>query len=142
MARNVFYTDEEKRILANLIEDMAELSNMDLARIAHRYGLFPNRTEKGLSLQIGKMKMTPQSADDESNSEDEQLDIEKEILRAENARLKEQYEGLLNAVVGQADIYTNLNAPSLKLNLAAIRKWVYGNVPERVNARIEELMAE
>lgn len=136
MAKNTYYTEEENEILRNIISDHPEATNVDIAKMAHKYGACRHRTNRALEQQIRKLKMPPEVVEEE-----ETMDPELAIARKEAKQYREKYEGLLDAIIGTATLFPN-NDSKLCLTFWRITKWLEENEPERVSAKIEDLQLE
>lgn len=136
MAKNTYYTEEENEILRNIISDHPEATNVDIAKMAHKYGACRHRTNRALEQQIRKLKTPPEAAEEE-----EAMDPELAIAKKEAKQYREKYEGLLDAIIGKATLFPNSNK-NLRLDYSAIARWIGDNELERVIAKIEDLQLE
>lgn len=138
MARGKFYTEEEDKVLKALCEDNSGLKYIEMARLAQKYGICPNRNTDALAGHISNL-LQPK-AEEEITEEDMQKDTDVQLLIVEKERdeLKRKYDAVCKAVISSAEFYDN-NSNALKLNYRSIFAWMYREEPERANARIEEL---
>lgn len=136
------YTEEEERVIRKFIKDHETATNAELARMMKSYGLFLERSDKALELQIGKLR-NPQKEDDSSEAT-EQLTIDDipvtAIVESDYRKLSEKYESLMYALLGSAEPWSPHGVPiGIRFNLNKIKDWLYENEPRRVNALFEDM---
>ena len=135
MSRGAFYTTEEDNALIALIKDNPKAKNIDIAKKAQTYNLCSDRNTDALAQHISVLK-TPKKAEDEEAV----IDITELIWKKRYEDLLRKYEGIMEATIGQAEIWPATGA--LKLKFSPIAQWIYINEPERLAKRLEELLAE
>ena len=123
----------------NLRRDFPDLTNTQVAEKAISYGICKDRTRKAIEVQLSRLANSQKN--DSTDCEDEQLefDFQKSVLEAK----AEKYESILEATIGTATLWdSNADNPKLKFYIPALYSWLYKNEPEKINARIDALLAE
>lgn len=136
MVSVAYYTEDDNRKLLNVYEDNKKKKFIEIAEIAQRYGICPERGLQALAQHLSKL-VDPLEADVDDEPEPEIAILKKALSIAEG-----KYNGILRAVIGKATLYEGVSRNSLKLNFAEIMRWVWANEPELANAKIEELELE
>lgn len=135
MARNVFYKKEDDAKLMALWNDNKDGKKFtELAEMAQRYGICPERDRRALAQHISLL-VNPKKKEDLPEEMDP--DLGAAIHMAEIA--DDRYRGLLDAIVDSAALYKGKLHNSLALDFRAILRWLWNNEPERIAARIEAL---
>lgn len=139
------YTTEENNRLMKFIKDHDTVStNAELARMLKSYGMFTERSDRALEIQIGKLK-NPQKAEPSFDSiEQMTFDVDPltAIMESDYRKVSEKYESLLHAVLGMSEPYRNPKTGRITgrftFDFNAITDWLYQNEPRRVNAFFED----
>lgn len=133
MARGKYYTPEEDRSLLALLEDNPDLQYIELAKLAHRYGIC---TERGLSALAQHISQLRRQADPETTEEPEPEEMTIETMIAE-VKAADKYEDFIDLIFRTMKLHEN--RMWLLLSFPDIMKWLRENEPTRMAARLKEL---
>lgn len=142
MARGPYYTTDENTRLLALAADHTDKTFVEIAQMAVSYGMFPDRTTKGLAAQLSRLMRQPEKEDDDHVGQISFDVLEIDALRRNLETVKTQLDELLSILIDKAELYEGEYFNSLKYSYAAVTKWLRRNYPERIAARLEELEDE
>lgn len=133
------YKDNEKESLLNLIKDNPDMSNTDLAKAAHRYGICTQRTEHALAQYVAKVK----EPEGETPDSDLGLFVNSDaILIADRDACKAAADGFIDALLGHASLYHGRSYDGLRYDIRYINHYMLMNYGDLVAERIDELKAQ
>lgn len=136
------YTKEENAILKKFVDDHKDMKATDMVQMLKSYGLFPERGDVALGMQISRIKNPPKEDNNFDSLEQMTFDIDPvtAIMESDYRKLSEKYEGLITAVLTKAKPWRNEigRIAGMTFDFKAIRDWLYENEPKRVNAWLED----
>lgn len=142
MARGPYYTANENARLLRLFMDNPDKTYVEIAQMATDYEMFPNRTARGLAAQLSRLTRQPEAEEEDHDGQLSFDTLEIDSLRRDLEIARNQLEELLCILIDRSALYKGEYFNSLKYDYPAITKWLRGNYPERISARLEELEDE
>lgn len=141
------YKSEEDNSLQELIKDNPAKSDSELARMACRYSICPNRTEKALIQRIGILRNLDTEKTDNYCVDGSHGMRDFLLMKADRDKCSELLdEIIIDVLIGTATLYEGVNRygnkyNDLTYNIPAIRHYLWTHYDDLMNEKIDMLKA-